>query len=365
MRVAVRQRATETSSAGIRRCAYLLPSTRVFAPPTLRRSACCLTATRRPAQFRSPPTLRRSACCLTATRQRVELPTSENANEGSDSCSVKHSEAMRVAVRQRATETSSAGIRRCAYLLFTAIHPRFRPTDLASVGLLPESYQRPTQFRSPPTLRRSACCLNATAPAQFRSPPTLRRSACCLTATKQRVELPTSENANEGSDSCSVKHSEAMEVAVRQRATETSSAGIRRCAYLLPSTRVFAPPTLRRSACCLTATRRPTQFRSPPTLRRSACCLTATRQRVELPTSENANGGSDSCSVKHSEAMRVAVRQRATETSSAGIRRCAYLLPSTRVFAPPTLCRSACCLKATSAQRNSAPHRPCVGRLAA
>ena len=143
---------------------------------------------------------------------------------------------MRVAVRQRATETSSAGIRRCAYLLFTAIHPRF-------------------------------------------APPTLRRSACCLTATRQRVELPTSENANGGSDSCSVKHSEAMRVAVRQRATETSSAGIRRCAYLLPSTRVFAPPTLRRSACCLTATRRPAQFRSPPTLRRSACCLTATSAR--------------------------------------------------------------------------------------
>ncbi len=71
----------------------------------------------------------------------MELPTSENANEGSDSCSVKHSEAMRVAVRQRATETSSAGIRRCAYLLFTAIHPRFRPTDLASVGLLPDRYK--------------------------------------------------------------------------------------------------------------------------------------------------------------------------------------------------------------------------------
>ena len=340
---------------------------------------------------------------------------------------------MEVAVRQRATETSSAGIRRCAYLLFTAIHPRFRPTDLASVGLLPESYQRQQHPTSPPTLRRSACCLKATTPNAIplptdlasvgllpesyqrqhhpTSPPTLRRSACCLTATRQRVELPTSENANEGSDSCSVKHSEAMGVAVRQRATETSSAGIRRCAYLLPSTRVFAPPTLRRSACCLTATRRPAQFRSPPTLRRSACCLTATRQRVELPTSENANGGSDSCSVKHSEAMRVAVRQRATETSSAGIRRCAYLLftaihprfrptdlasvgllpesyqrptqfrspPTLRRSAcclkatrrpaqfrsPPTLRRSACCLNATSARRNSAPHRPCVGRLAA
>ncbi len=198
----------------------------------------------------------------------MELPTSENANEGSDSCSVKHSEAMRVAVRQRATETSSAGIRRCAYLLpstrvfapptlrrsacclnatkqFTAIHPRFRPTDLASVGLLPDRYK---------------------APGQFRSPPTLRRSACCLKATRQRAELPTSENANEGSDSCSVKHSEAMRVAVRQRATETISAGIRRCAYLLPSTRVFAPPTLRRSACCLTATKRPGAFPLPTDL---------------------------------------------------------------------------------------------------
>ncbi len=136
--------------------------------------------------------------------------------------------------------------------LFTAIHPRFRPTDLASVGLLPDRYKAPGAIPLPTDLASVGLLPDRyKAPAQFRSPPTLCRSACCLNATRQRVERPTSENANEGSDSCSVKHSEAMRVAVRQRATETSSAGIRRCAYLLPSTRVFAPPTLVLFSECL------------------------------------------------------------------------------------------------------------------
>ena len=145
----------------------------------------------------------------------------------------------------------------------------FAQCSMRLVKLCRYNYWHPSASpTSPPTLRRSACCLNATQRQHHpTSPPTLCRSACCLNAT-QRQHHPTS------------------------------------------------PPTLCRSACCLNATQRQHHPTSPPTLRRSACCLTAT-QRQHHPTS------------------------------------------------PPTLRRSACCLKATSAQRNSAPHRPCVGRLAA
>ncbi len=36
--------------------------------------------------------------------------------------------------------------------LFTAIHPRFRPTDLASVGLLPDRYKAPGAIPLPTDL---------------------------------------------------------------------------------------------------------------------------------------------------------------------------------------------------------------------